>query len=397
MSYGTYQLSSREGTVQEYLAQSRYGAEFKGLAPATPAFDAKWREVAQRDAAFGNDQHDFIGRSHYGQQLQRLHDRGLDMTHRGRAVQDCVWSTSVQFRNLTSTIFTKGIHERFGKDANITALTDAQIVGAVQDYKITHNATLFASSPKWQANLLRRAQHERDDLLKLAEAERIAPKPMDVQPQRAPPPAPAKHPAHHPATHGSATVHAQQELAHLGYTGLDGKLIHADGRAGRNTHHAVEQYQRDRGLTPTGTLDGTTQARLERDDRTMASSTHPAHNLYRESLNAVTDLDRRLNVRGGAHSIALAGVVAAEAAQAGMAHVDRIELSRDGRLVQAVQFRGGTDDWATNHTSAPIELSHAVNQPIDVSSEYARRAMDARAHVEQHAAREHAPMRAPVL
>lgn len=397
VSYGTYQLSSREGTVQEYLAQSRYGAEFKGLVPATPSFDAKWREIAQRDTTFAADQHDFIGRSHYGQQLQRLHDHGLDMTHRGRAVQDCVWSTSVQFRHLTPTIFAKGIRERFGKDVDVNALTDRQIVEAVQDYKITHNTTLFSKSPKWQASLLRRAGHERDDLLKLADAEQTAPKRLDLQPQHAPASVTSEHPVQQPAKHSSTTMRAQEELAHLGYTGLDGKLIQADGRAGRNTHHAVEQYQRDHGLPATGVLDRATKSRLDHDDGTMASSTHPAHQLYRESLNAVADLDRRLNVRPGPHSITLAGAVAAQAVRAGMTHVDRVDLSHDGRLAQAVQFRGGIDFWATNHTSAPIELARAVNQPIDVSSDHARSAMETRAHIEQQTTREHASMRAPVL
>ncbi|MGY4515038.1 peptidoglycan-binding domain-containing protein [Lysobacter sp. HA18] len=400
-SYGTYQLSSREGTVQEYLAQSRYGKEFAGLAPATPAFDAKWKEVAARDPAFGTDQHDFIGRSHYGAQLQRLHDAGFDMSGRGRAVQDCVWSTSVQFRNMTPGIFRGGLHERFGKGVDVKALSDADIVGAVQDYKIAHNATLFSKSPEWQPNLRRRAEHERADLLNLAEAERLAPRAIDpssLQPSSAGHGAPAPHHAPpHAAPRPSSATHAQQELAHLGYTGLDGRLIRADGHAGRNTHHAIEQYQRDHHLPATGRLDQATQARLDRDDRTMASSTHPAHGLYAESLSAVAELDRRLGVRGSSHSIALAGVVAAEAARAGMTHVDRVELSRDGKLAQAVQFRNGADVWVTNHTSAPINLASALHQSLEASSDDARAAMASQAQTHEHSAREHAPMRAPVL
>src|SRR5687767_14964365 len=47
VSYGTYQLSSNAGTLREYLNQSRYGSEFQGLTPATPAFNTRWRDVAR--------------------------------------------------------------------------------------------------------------------------------------------------------------------------------------------------------------------------------------------------------------------------------------------------------------------------------------------------------------
>lgn len=50
VSYGTYQLSSKVGTVQKYLSWSHYKNEFSGLMPATPVFDAKWRELAVTDS-----------------------------------------------------------------------------------------------------------------------------------------------------------------------------------------------------------------------------------------------------------------------------------------------------------------------------------------------------------
>ena len=168
---------------------------------------------------------------------------------------------------------------------------------------------------------------------------------------------------------------AQQALAHLGYTGLDGKMIEDDGRIGRNTRHALGQYQRDHRLPVTGQLDEATRAHLAADDRTMASSTHPAHALYRQSLDAVHALDRQLGVPSGPHSLSLAGVAAAEAARAGLSRVDRIELGRDGIHAQAVQFNLGVDFWATNRTSAAIEVATAVKQPLEVSSRQAEHAL----------------------
>src|SRR4051812_6744243 len=69
MSYGAYQLSSRAGTLREYLDQSPYGSQFQGLPPATPAFNTQWQTLARTDPGFGPDQHQFIGQSHYSQQV----------------------------------------------------------------------------------------------------------------------------------------------------------------------------------------------------------------------------------------------------------------------------------------------------------------------------------------
>ena len=173
-SYGSYQLSSRSGTLREYLDQSPYGRRFEGLEPGSPAFDARWKEIAVSEpAAFRQDQHEFIGRSHYEEQLLRLEERGIDLRDRGIAMQDALWSTSVQFRNLTTTIVTKGIEEKFGKDVDAGTLTDRQIIEAMQDYKIAHNNRLFRSSPTWWPNLLARAADERDELLQLERQEAI--------------------------------------------------------------------------------------------------------------------------------------------------------------------------------------------------------------------------------
>lgn len=124
VSYGAYQLSSRQGTVQEYLANSRYGVQFKGLEPATPAFDARWRQIARTDPGFSHDQHEFIGRTHYREQMERLHRLGVDLHGRGRAVQDALWSTAVQFRGLTPRIVMGGLEQKSGSGHDVSRLTD---------------------------------------------------------------------------------------------------------------------------------------------------------------------------------------------------------------------------------------------------------------------------------
>jgi len=169
-SYGTYQLSSKTGTLAKFLGSTRYGEQFAGLQPGSPEFAAKWREVAKSDPSFGAAQHDFIKASHYAPALAGLKNAGLDLSGRGAAVQDALWSTSVQFgagsaRRGTGAIglFMKALN---GKD--LSQLSDAQIVSATQDYKAVHNDRLFAKSDAaTRAGTLARAVSEKAALLRL--------------------------------------------------------------------------------------------------------------------------------------------------------------------------------------------------------------------------------------
>ncbi|MFC6838728.1 hypothetical protein ACFQGW_01230 [Xanthomonas theicola] len=76
--------------------------------------------MANDDSAFSQDQHDFIRRTHYDPQVSRLAAAGLDLSDRGPSVQDALWSTSVQFRDLIPGIFQRGLSE-MGHDINAIA------------------------------------------------------------------------------------------------------------------------------------------------------------------------------------------------------------------------------------------------------------------------------------
>jgi hypothetical protein len=170
-SYGTYQLSSKQGTLQNFLKASGYGSQFEGLEPGTQAFNQRWKYVAQNDPRFGTAQHDFIKQTHFDPQVARLKRAGIDISGRGKAVQDAVWSTSVQFGGETSLI------EKALKGKDSARLSDAEFVSALQDYKIAHNDRLFSkSSNKVRAGTLNRARNEKTQLLSLAAIEsKIAP------------------------------------------------------------------------------------------------------------------------------------------------------------------------------------------------------------------------------
>ncbi len=161
-SYGTYQFSSKMGVVDKFINQCGYEKEFEGIKVGTKEFDSKWKQLAN-DNKFGEDQHKYILNRYYQPQINLLKKNGIDLSKRGPAVQDSVWSTSVQFGGGTALI-TKALS---GK--NVSKMSDADIVSAIQDYKIANNSALFKSSSyAVRTSTLNRAKSEKNDLIRLA-------------------------------------------------------------------------------------------------------------------------------------------------------------------------------------------------------------------------------------
>jgi len=176
-SYGSYQLasflpattpsgkarpSSKNSPVVSYLKASKYGPLFAGLDPATPSFDAKWREIAGRESeAFAKDQHDYTKKKYYDVMVANLQSKGLDLSRFGPAVQDLIWSTAVQFGPGRTSIFTVPLADK-------SKLTDTDIVNLVSQYKIQNVDTFFKSSGSAIiAGVRQRYQDEKNDLLSL--------------------------------------------------------------------------------------------------------------------------------------------------------------------------------------------------------------------------------------
>lgn len=149
------------GTVAKFVSMMGYTQQFKGMTPGSPGFSAKWKELA-RNPQFGEDQHEFIKKTHFIPQLNHLKKNGVDLFDRGPAVQDAIWSTSVQFGGATNLIVNalRGV--------NVDKMTDCAIVSAIQEYKISNNNALFkSSSPAVRSSTLNRAKNEKKDLLEL--------------------------------------------------------------------------------------------------------------------------------------------------------------------------------------------------------------------------------------
>jgi hypothetical protein len=381
VSYGSYQFSSVTGTLHEYLQQSAYGEKFDGLTPATPKFDTVWQELARTDPGFGKDQHDFVGRSHYGAQVAALKASGLDLSNRDMAVQDAIWSTAVQFRNLTPGIFNKGLSEKFGADYELAKLSDNDIVDAVQDYKSAHVATLFSHSPKLHGALKARFSSEKAALEHLADTDAVLKAHGVAVTHRTLEQAPESvqhvvsgHVPHIVLRIGSkgpevATV--QRELAAIGYQ-HQGSPLKDDGDFGPTTRAAVEDFQRKHGLEPDGKVGNDTAAALKQATvRTSALTTltldqshHPGNPIFQQALAGVSQLDRAQGRATDFLSYNLSGALALAARKEGLERIDQVVLSEDGTRAIAVQG----DFKSPLRCLADVDVVSGVNTPLAQSS-----------------------------
>ncbi|WP_149196405.1 LysM peptidoglycan-binding domain-containing protein [Luteimonas suaedae] len=192
VSYGSYQLSTAAGRPQEFLANegAAWAAEFAGQRPGTPAFSQTWREVAAREpAAFQQAQHDYIQRTHYDVQADRVESRttvtaadgsvatpGLDLGQHSRALQNVAWSTAVQHGPNSNIVANavNGVHEAGLQDWEPGF--DRAVIDAVYDERGRRNADgelahFSRNSTAVQEGVANRFVNERADAIAALEAE----------------------------------------------------------------------------------------------------------------------------------------------------------------------------------------------------------------------------------
>jgi hypothetical protein len=186
VSYGSHQLSSKTGSMAAFL-QSRdgqpYAQQLAGLQPGSAAFTAKYKEIAANDGAnFEKAQDQYLNRTHYDPQVKKVsQDTGMDFSKKGRAVQEMLYSTAIQYGGNS------GIVGAALKGRPVANMSDAEIVQTVQDYKSATTGRYFSSSSSdTQASVANRALREKEKLLALDKQELEA-KAAGAKPQVPPP------------------------------------------------------------------------------------------------------------------------------------------------------------------------------------------------------------------
>lgn len=171
MPNGNYRTSKGTSPLMQYLSTSRFKERFAGLTPATPEFDAMWRQISKENFnvdrtkdAFWIDQHYYIQSKYYNTCIANVQRTGIDLSRFGVAVQDMVWSCAVQLGPANTKVFTDPLR---GK----AQLSDAEIIKMVTQYKVDNVSKLFKSSSQDIRNsVVARWKSEEKDLLALVQA-----------------------------------------------------------------------------------------------------------------------------------------------------------------------------------------------------------------------------------
>jgi murein DD-endopeptidase MepM/ murein hydrolase activator NlpD len=171
VSYGSYQMASKMGTVTRFVTQQGFpwAKDFANLKAGTAQFTTVWKQIAAAQTnAFQAAQHAFIKKTHYDLLAAKiLTDDSLNVNSRSRALQDVVWSTAVQHGGATpivhracATLSCKSTDPDY----------DEQLIRAVYAErgrrKADGNLAYFSkSSPSVQASVAKRFKSELQDAL----------------------------------------------------------------------------------------------------------------------------------------------------------------------------------------------------------------------------------------
>jgi hypothetical protein len=134
-SYGTYQIASKPGTMDEFLTylyktRPEWADRLRDAGPADTGskqggMPSVWRAIAAEDpVGFEQVQHDFIARQTYDPARNMILDRtGLDFNNAPPALQEVLWSTSVQHgptgaANIFNKVIDRFLHKGQSDDFN---------------------------------------------------------------------------------------------------------------------------------------------------------------------------------------------------------------------------------------------------------------------------------------
>lgn len=173
VSYGSYQISTP--SMEAYLKDSKYGAELRAAGPVGSAgFNAKWQELALKNPQeFHDDQHAHVISANVDPMNAALKQKGIDLTNRGRGVQEILHSTGGHMGpNYGSNAIGNALK---GKD--IGKMSDEQIISAIQDEKANKVDGYWRSSigidPSNRQGLLNRFEREKEQAIALSQREKI--------------------------------------------------------------------------------------------------------------------------------------------------------------------------------------------------------------------------------
>lgn len=138
-SYGTYQLA--HNNAKNFVDNSSFSGFFKGMKFNSKEYRDTWKKVAASyPQQFEAEQKDYIKRTHFDPQVNKLAKAGYDINWFSDTIKDVVWSTAVQHGGNTDIIVKalKGLGNQF---------KESDLVKAIYNERWS-NGRRFASSTK---------------------------------------------------------------------------------------------------------------------------------------------------------------------------------------------------------------------------------------------------------
>lgn len=142
---------------------SMYG-RLSGHRPGTSGFNSAWKSLASQDPnGFNAVQHSFIKASHFDPAANKIKSKmGIDVTRLSPAVQNVLWSTSVQHGSQGALNVFRGAGIRPG-------MSDAEIIRRVYAERSAGNGSKYfsRSSSSIRKSVVSRFQREMQDALNM--------------------------------------------------------------------------------------------------------------------------------------------------------------------------------------------------------------------------------------
>ena len=174
VSYGKHQLASKNGSMATFLKSkeaAQFSSQFAGLTPGSKEFNDAYAKLAsgENSSDFAKAQKQYIDRTHFEPTKNNVtKSTGIDIANRSKALNEAVYSTSVQYGAGGGSSLLKKAWKDLGPDAD-----DATLISKLQDYKQANVDTHFKSSEAdVRAGVAKRAGQEKEMLLRVLEAEK---------------------------------------------------------------------------------------------------------------------------------------------------------------------------------------------------------------------------------
>lgn len=182
VSYGKHQLATNNGSMAKFLKSKEgqpFAENFQGLTPGTKEFNDAYKALSSsKGDEFAAAQKSYIDRTHFQPMVQSVSkDTGIDLSKRSNALNEAMYSTSVQYGGSLGPSVVRAAWKGMSPDA-----TDEQLITKLQDYKRDNVGTHFQSSSQNQRDsVYKRTGQEKDMLLDVLAREKGDSQPKSVE------------------------------------------------------------------------------------------------------------------------------------------------------------------------------------------------------------------------